>query len=172
MEYVLVHLNMNLIIFGYRGYGKSEGTPNEQGVILDGLAMAKFVFEDPSVDKYVDKNQVFLFGRSLGGAIAARVAMDMTLPFKGIIIENTFTTLGDLVDVMFPFLKYVRKYLLKSKFETIHIIGKILCGLILGLCILAFIFLLIDSRDFLNGRFSGYHIQNHLLSNYEKCDEN
>ena len=125
MEYVLVHLNMNLIIFGYRGYGKSEGTPNEQGVILDGLAMAKFVFEDPSVDKYVDKNQVFLFGRSLGGAIAARVAMDMTLPFKGIIIENTFTTLGDLVDVMFPFLKYVRKYLLKSKFETIHIIGKI-----------------------------------------------
>jgi len=125
MEYVLVHLNMNLIIFGYRGYGKSEGTPNEQGVILDGLAMAKFVFEDPTVDKYVDKNQVFLFGRSLGGAIAARVAMDMTLPFKGIIIENTFTTLGDLVDVMFPFLKYVRKYLLKSKFETIYIIGKI-----------------------------------------------
>ena len=49
----------------------------------------------------------------------------MAFPFKGIIIENTFTTLGDLVDVMFPFLKRFRKYLLKSKFETNNIIGKI-----------------------------------------------
>ena len=125
IEYVLVHLKMNLVIFGYRGYGKSEGTPSEEGVYLDGLAMAKYVFEDKEAEKYIDREQVFLFGRSLGGAIAARVALDMTLPFKGIIIENTFTTLGDLVDVMFPFLKRFRKYLLKSKFETINIIGKI-----------------------------------------------
>ena len=116
---------MNLVIFGYRGYGKSEGTPSEEGVYLDGLAMAKYVFEDKEAEKYIDREQVFLFGRSLGGAIATRVALDMTLPFKGIIIENTFTTLGDLVDVMFPFLKRFRKYLLKSKFETINIIGKI-----------------------------------------------
>ena len=116
---------MNLVIFGYRGYGKSEGTPSEEGVYLDGLAMAKYVFEDKEAEKYIDREQVFLFGRSLGGAIAARVALDMTLPFKGIIIENTFTTLGDLVDVMFPFLKRFRKYLLRSKFETINIIGKI-----------------------------------------------
>ena len=116
---------MNLIIFGYRGYGKSEGTPTEEGVYLDGLAMARYVFEDKEAERYVDREQVFLFGRSLGGAIAARVALDMTLPFKGIIIENTFTTLGDLVDVMFPFLKHFRKYLLRSKFETIDIIGKI-----------------------------------------------
>ena len=116
---------MNLVIFGYRGYGKSEGTPSEEGVYLDGLAMSKYVFEDKEAAKYIDREQVFLFGRSLGGAIAARVALDMSLPFKGIIIENTFTTLGDLVDVMFPFLKRFRKYLLKAKFETINIIGKI-----------------------------------------------
>ena len=116
---------MNLIIFGYRGYGKSEGIPSEEGVYLDGLAMAKYVFEDKEAEKYVDRNQVFLFGRSLGGAIAARTALEMSLPFKGIIIENTFTTMGDLVDVMFPFIKHFRKFLLKSKFETINIIGKI-----------------------------------------------
>ena len=116
---------MNLVIFGYRGYGKSEGTPSEEGVYLDGLAMTKYVFEDKEAEKYFDRDQIFLFGRSHGGAIAARVALDMTLPFKGIIIENTFTTLGDLVDVMFPFLKRFRKYLLKSKFETNNIIGKI-----------------------------------------------
>ena len=125
LEYIIVHLKMNVIIFGYRGYGKSEGTPNEEGVLLDGITVGKFVFENKEIEKYVDKEQVFLFGRSLGGAVAARVALDMTLPFKGVIIENTFTTLADLVDVMFPFLRYIRKYLLKAKFETIDIIGKI-----------------------------------------------
>lgn len=116
---------MNLIIFGYRGYGRSEGTPSEKGLYLDGSAVGHFVFEDLEVGKYVDRNQVFLFGRSLGGAVAASVALDKSLPFRGVIIENTFTTLGDLVDIMFPPLKYVRDFLLKSKFETIKIIGKI-----------------------------------------------
>ena len=116
---------MNLIIFGYRGYGKSEGIPSEKGLYFDGDAVGHFVFEDEEVGRYVDKNQVFLFGRSLGGAVAASVALDKSLPFKGVIIENTFTTLGDLVDIMFPPLKFVRNFLLKSKFETIKIIGKI-----------------------------------------------
>ena len=116
---------MNLIIFGYRGYGKSEGTPSEKGLLLDGSAISHFVFEDEEVGKYVDRDQVFLFGRSLGGAVAACVALDMSLPFKGVIIENTFTTLGDLVDVMFPPLKYIKDFLLKTKFETAKIIGKI-----------------------------------------------
>jgi len=116
---------MNCVIFGYRGYGKSEGSPSEEGVMIDGMAMAKYVFEDKVAEKYIDRENVFLFGRSLGGAVAARVALEKSFPFKGIIIENTFTTLGDLVDTMFPFLKHLRKYLLKSKFETINIIGKI-----------------------------------------------
>lgn len=114
-----------MVVFGYRGYGKSEGSPSEKGLELDGKAIGRFIFESKSLEKYIDKEQVFLFGRSLGGAVAALVALEDELPFKGVIIENTFTTLGDLVDVMFPILKYVRKFLLKSKFETIKIIGKI-----------------------------------------------
>jgi len=116
---------MNLVIFGYRGYGKSEGKPSEQGLLMDGSAVAHYVFEDKEAGNYIDRSQVFLFGRSLGGAVAASVALDMSLPFKGVIIENTFTTLADLVDVMFPFLKFVKNYLLKTKFETTKIIGKI-----------------------------------------------
>lgn len=116
---------MNLVIFGYRGYGKSEGTPSEKGLLIDGSAISHYVFEDEEAGKYIDRNQVYLFGRSLGGAVAAVVALDTSLPFKGVIIENTFTTMADLVDVMFPFLKYIKNYLLKTKFETINIIGKI-----------------------------------------------
>ena len=116
---------MNVLIFGYRGYGRSEGTPSEKGLYLDGEAIARYAFEDLHVMKYIDKNNVFIFGRSLGGAIASHVAVTCNLPFKGIIIENTFSELGKLVDVMFPFLKYIRKYVLKYKFETSKIIGKI-----------------------------------------------
>ena len=125
IEYVIKHLQMNLIIIGYRGYGKSEGIPSEKGLMLDGLAISHYVFEDEEVGKYVDRDQVFLFGRSLGGAVAACVALDTSLPFKGVIIENTFSTLGDLVDIMFPPLKYFKNFLLKTKFETAKIIGKI-----------------------------------------------
>lgn len=125
LEYVVNNLDTNIVIFGYRGYGNSEGTPSEKGLKLDGLACGHFMFEDVEASKYIDRNQVFLFGRSLGGAVAAYVAMDNSLPFKGVIIENTFSTMGDLVDIMFPPLKYVKQFLLKSKFETIKIIGKI-----------------------------------------------
>ena len=125
IEYVLKNLNMNLIIFGYRGYGKSEGTPSEKGLYLDGEGVSNYVFNDIEAGKYVDRNEVFLFGRSLGGAVAACVALEKKFPFKGVIIENTFTTMGDLVDIMFPPLKFVKQFLLKSKFETINIIDKI-----------------------------------------------
>ena len=54
IEYVLVHLKMNLVIFGFRGYGKSEGTPSEEGVYLDGLAMTKYVFEDKEAEKVME----------------------------------------------------------------------------------------------------------------------
>ena len=67
IEYVLKNLNMNLIIFGYRGYGKSEGTPSEKGLYLDGEGVSNYVFNDVEAGKYVDRNEVFLFGRSLGG---------------------------------------------------------------------------------------------------------
>ena len=177
-------LNMNVIIFGYRGYGKSEGTPSDYGLKLDGYSISSWLFSNNSnnnlnnnnnsnnnlnnnnnnsnlnnnnnnnsnfnnnsnnnnsnlnnnnnnnnndlndfdINNYVDKNNIFLFGRSLGGAIAIDVAYHCKLPFKGIIIENTFSSLGDLVDHIFPFIKPFKFFLLKNKFETKKYIEKI-----------------------------------------------
>ena len=128
-------LNMNVIIFGYRGYGKSEGNPTDFGLKLDGYSISSWLFSnnnnnsndinDFDINDYVDKNNIFLFGRSLGGAIAIDVAYHCKLPFKGIIIENTFSSLGDLVDHIFPFIKPFKFFLLKNKFETKKYIEKI-----------------------------------------------
>jgi fermentation-respiration switch protein FrsA (DUF1100 family) len=79
---IVDELNMNVIIFGYRGYGKSEGSPTDFGLKLDGYSISSWLFSnnnandinDFDVNDYVDKNNIFLFGRSLGGAIAIDVA--------------------------------------------------------------------------------------------------
>ena len=59
----LLPLNLNIFIFDYRGYGKSEGEPDEKGIYKDSLAAYNKVLELEGVS--VDS--LFLFGRSLGG---------------------------------------------------------------------------------------------------------
>lgn len=123
VKYILTDLGFNCLIVGYRGYGHSQGTPSEKGLQIDGESIAKWAFNNEQ--EIIDKNNIFLFGRSLGGAVAAHVAVKCNLPFKGIIIENTFSSMGDMVDNLYPILKYIRWMMLKSKWETIKIIGEI-----------------------------------------------
>lgn len=58
--------NINILLFDYRGYGKSTGAPSENGLYTDAIAVYEYV------RKRTDLNQqkIFLFGRSLGGAVA------------------------------------------------------------------------------------------------------
>jgi len=66
LETLYFELEVNLVIVGYRGYGHSEGTPNEAGLELDAEAMFKFAMDN----KEINKNRIFLHGASLGGAVA------------------------------------------------------------------------------------------------------
>ena len=61
-----VYGKFNILCVAYRGYSESEGTPNENGIKLDAVAITKFAKQCP----IIDTNRVFLFGRSLGGAVA------------------------------------------------------------------------------------------------------
>lgn len=78
----------NVLIFDYRGYGNSEGTPTEGGLTLDIDAVMLHVSQRTDIDK----RRVFLFGRSLGGAVAVRGAANQVHPERavaGVILENT-----------------------------------------------------------------------------------
>lgn len=59
-------LEVNILIVGYRGYGHSEGVPTEEGLALDAEAVLKWAQDS----ELVDNNKLFVFGRSLGGAVA------------------------------------------------------------------------------------------------------
>jgi fermentation-respiration switch protein FrsA (DUF1100 family) len=91
----LMAAGINILIFDYRGFGKSSGSPSIDGIVSDGLCAARFHEEIrpkglPSL----------LYGYSLGGAVAAQVIQHHS--FDGLILQSTFTNLRDMARVSFP----------------------------------------------------------------------
>ena len=91
-------LGLSVLIIDYRGFGKSEGSPSVNGTRTDALAAWNWLLEK----KQLRPEQIILFGRSLGGAVAASLA-PVTQP-AGLIIESSFTTLYDVGKSLFPLL--------------------------------------------------------------------
>lgn len=83
-------MGWNALIFDYRGYGQSTGRPSERGTYRDATAAWVHLMEE----RGVTPEDVVLFGRSLGGAVAAELAT-RTGP-AALILESTFTSLPDL----------------------------------------------------------------------------
>lgn len=96
---------MNIVAVAYRGYSNSEGSPNEEGLIMDAEATIEFCKNEARINN----DKVFLIGRSLGGAVAVHVAAEMSrkkdLYLNGVIIESTFTSIDEMASRVFPFLK-------------------------------------------------------------------
>ncbi len=113
----LAKLPINIFIFDFRGYGKSEGTPNEAGVYLDALAAYDFLIQK----KQVQSEDVVLFGRSLGGAIAVDLASKR--PCAKLILESTFTAAGDMAKKMFGLIPV--QLVMKSSFDSLLKIGQL-----------------------------------------------
>jgi len=116
-------LNFNVLIVSYRGYGYSEGAPSEPGLKIDADAVLKYVHAN-ATDLELDSGKVFGFGRSLGGAVACHMAFTSPQLLRGIILENTFTSIADMIDVVIPIFRPF-KPLLKNKWDNKKIIDKI-----------------------------------------------
>jgi len=102
-------LGMNVFIFDYRGYGNSEGSANEQNTYDDARSAWDYLLKN----KGIKAENIIIFGRSLGGAIAANLGS--TLKPKGIILESTFTTVKEFASEAYPF---VPEALIHFNYET------------------------------------------------------
>jgi fermentation-respiration switch protein FrsA (DUF1100 family) len=91
-------LRVSVLIFDYRGYGRSEGTPNEEGVLADARAARHWLARRTNVAE----QDIVLLGRSLGGGVAVDLAARDGA--RGLILENTFSSLPDLAAEHFPVL--------------------------------------------------------------------
>ena len=83
-------LRLSALIFDYRGYGKSRGRPSERGTYLDAKAAWNYLVQK----RKIPPQDIIVFGRSLGGSIAAWLAQDHSP--RMLIVESCFTSLPDM----------------------------------------------------------------------------
>ena len=112
-QYAEIHRRYDASIFAidYRGYGRSEGGPSETGFYADALAAYELVRELHPGKKIV------VFGRSMGGAVAAQLAT-VTSP-TALILEATLSSILDVTRDQAPWTRYLPMgLLLRSRFDT------------------------------------------------------
>jgi uncharacterized protein len=95
---IFAELGLDVFIFDYRGYGRSGGSPSEEGTYRDATAAWHWLTRE----RGLHPGQVVLFGRSLGAAVAVELAT-RTDP-AGLIVESAFTSVPDLGAEIYPFL--------------------------------------------------------------------
>lgn len=105
-------LRMNVLIYDYRGYGKSGGVPTEQGTYRDAEAVWKHLTET----RGIDPAGIVIWGRSLGGAVAARLARDHRP--GALVLESAFTSLTDMGKALHPWLPV--RLLLRFTYPTVE----------------------------------------------------
>lgn len=106
----LLPLGINVFIFDYRGYGKSEGKPSEEGLYEDALSAYDYLAQE----RKIDPTTIIVFGRSLGAIVAVDLAVKR--PCRGLILETPFTSAKDMVKELFPILPL--QFLIRSKFDA------------------------------------------------------
>ena len=90
---ILAGRGIDVFLFDYRGFGKSEGSPTEKNVYLDAVAAWRHATSNIASEG----SPVVLYGESIGGAYAAFVASKH--PPRCVIIENSFASLHSIARV-------------------------------------------------------------------------
>lgn len=109
-------LGIDFFIIDYRGYGRSSGQPSEAGVYLDSRAAYQWLTRE----RGIDPSRIVLLGRSLGGAVALELGLEV--PHCCLLLEATFTSLPDVAKRLYPWLPI--RQLMRSRFPSIERIGR------------------------------------------------
>ena len=115
--YTFHKLKMNVLIIDYPGYGKSEGIPSEQGLYQSAYSAWQYLIKD----KKIKPENILIFGRSLGGAVATDLASRVNA--GGLILESTFSSVADIVQMAFPVMSNF--IYLRYSFDSISKINKV-----------------------------------------------
>jgi hypothetical protein len=125
----LREFGFSVLAIDYRGFGKSDGDlPSEQTVYED----ARVAWERLK-ELQPDATKRFIYGHSLGGAVAVDLAANLSaeatqsgasIPARGLIVESSFTTLADVARALsYPWLPV--QLLLSQKFDSVDKIGRV-----------------------------------------------
>lgn len=149
---LLHQMGVNVLIFDYRGYGRSEGKPSEKGTYEDAETAWRYLTET----RGESPDRIVIFGRSLGGAVAIELAKRQStgkeraagesqaagVPASTIgnastagvpagsgpaalVVESTFTDLLDIGRLHYRFLPV--RFLLTYRYASIEKVADITC---------------------------------------------
>jgi fermentation-respiration switch protein FrsA (DUF1100 family) len=111
----LIDDGTGLVALSYRGYGGSDGSPSEEGLIADGRAAYAF-----ARSRFPDA-RIVLWGESLGTGIAVAIAGEKDV--AAVILEAPFTSAADVAFSAYPFLPV--SLLMKDQFRSDARIGRV-----------------------------------------------
>ncbi|KAK6516365.1 hypothetical protein TWF506_006274 [Arthrobotrys conoides] len=113
-------MGCNVVMLGYRGYGLSTGKPDEKGLKIDAETALDWIFKNDETKG----TKVVIYGQSLGGALGIATAAKHQDQLSGLILENTFTSMREVIPNVFPPAKYVAR-LCHQVWPSIDVIPKI-----------------------------------------------
>ncbi|MCM8782094.1 MAG: alpha/beta hydrolase [Candidatus Omnitrophica bacterium] len=113
---IFIKIGLNVFIFDYRGYGRSQGIPSEGGIYQDVRAAYNYL-----ISKGINEKNIVVFGESLGGAAAVDLAKD--LERGALITEGLFTSVPNMAGEIYPCLPI--KFVISSRYDNISKIKNI-----------------------------------------------
>jgi fermentation-respiration switch protein FrsA (DUF1100 family) len=116
LEALANRLGASVMIFDYRGYGRSGGTPSTTGILADARAARQWLANRAGIPE----SQVVLMGESIGGAVAIHLAAEDGA--RGLILENVFSSLADVGAHHYPFLPV--NLVMRGDLDNVSQIGK------------------------------------------------
>ena len=115
---MLMQLPARIFIIDYRGYGKSEGSPNEAGLYIDARAAWDYL----TGERQVPAERIIIFGKSLGGAPAIDLASRVEP--AGLIVQSSFTSIKDMAASILPLFP---GFILRTKMDSKEKIASVRC---------------------------------------------
>jgi uncharacterized protein len=117
-------LGLSVFIIDYRGYGQSGGRPGEAGIRKDARAAWAYLRES----RRIPARDIVIFGRSLGAAVAAELAVGRQP--GGVILESPFTSAADLASEVYPWLPV--RTLLRHHYDVLDILPRVTAPLLIA----------------------------------------
>ncbi len=115
---LLRQLGLSVFIISYRGYGRSEGTPSEEGTYSDmrgALAWLK--------DRGWTANRMIYFGRSVGAGVALQLALEQ--PPGALVLESPFTSVPAMGRLHYSLLWTLGGWALDARYDNLEKIGRL-----------------------------------------------
>jgi fermentation-respiration switch protein FrsA (DUF1100 family) len=114
--FLQTRLGASVLLYDYRGYGRSEGSPDEPGTYRDARAAYRYLVER----RRVPPERLVLFGESLGSAVSLDLAL--AHPAVALILEAPFTSVPAMArtTIFFPLAPFVR-----TRYDNLEKVGRL-----------------------------------------------